>query len=310
MIMGNQPSTILCAIDFSKFSKMLLRYAAQLAEQLAAQLVVFHSVCFPRSASQDTSVYGQAGDGKEGVIRARAMIEDLMSGQSLQWRPEIRIGEPVDELQQLVRTHPVDLILTASYGLSGWKRLLLGTVVEQLAHSLPVPMLVVKPRRHPDASPAGGELRLKNIQICCDLVSQTKPLFRWALDLARPFGAFLHCVHALEKPIDVGVIDPTTAPYEEVQQTLIEHLNARLLQQLPPDMQPGKSVTTAVLPGTAGDEMVAYAAAHRVDLLIVGVKQQRGIHKRLIGSTTEATLRRAPCQVLTVPVIESTNRQK
>ncbi|KPJ78296.1 MAG: hypothetical protein AMJ54_04200 [Deltaproteobacteria bacterium SG8_13] len=302
--MGKKPITILCAIDFSKFSKQLIRYATQLAGRLSADLVVFHSVCFPRSASQDTAASGQVGDGKEGVQRARELIDELMAGQQLPWRSEIRIGEPVVELKALVRELPIDMVLTASYDLSGWKRLLLGTVVEELAQTLSVPMLVVKPPRHSGSDLTGEPLNLATIQVCCDLVSQTEPLFRWAVNLARPFGASLHCVHALEKPIDVGVIDPTDAPYEEVQQTLLDRLHARLVGQLPQDMQTDKTIATAVVPGTAGDKMVAYAREHKVDLLIVGVKQHRGIQKRLIGSTTDTALRRAPCQVLTVPVME------
>ena len=203
---------------------------------------------------------------------------------------------------------PIDLVLTASYDLSGWKRLLLGTVVEELAQNLPTPMLVIKPLRNVISSPSGDPLNLANIQVCCDLVSQNEPLYRWAVELARPFGASLHCVHALEKPIDVGVVDPTAAPYEEVQQTLLDRLHARLVEQLPRDMQSNPAIETAIVPGTAGAQMVAYAKKHKVDLLIVGVKRHRAISKRLIGSTTDAALRRAPCQVLTVPIVESENK--
>ena len=307
MIMANQPATILCAVDFSKFSRQLVRYAVQLSGRLAAQLVVFHSVCFPRSASQDTAASGQMGDEEEGVQRAKAMIDELMAGQRQPWRSEIRIGEPVVALQQLVQELPIDLVLTASYDLSGWKRLLLGTVVEELAQNLSVPMLVVKPLRNTVSGPSGDPLNLANIQVCCDLVSQAGPLYRWAADLARPFGASLHCVHALEKPIDVGVVDPTAAPYEEVQQTLLDRLHARLVAQLPADVQTENPIETAIVPGSAGAQMIAYAKEHKVDLLIVGVKQHRGLHKRLIGSTTDAALRQAPCQVLTVPVIDAEN---
>ena len=312
MSMGNHPATILCAIDFSKFSKQLIHRGVQLADRLSAELVVFHSVCFPRSASQDTATSEQVGDGEEGVQRARAMIEELMAGQQVRWRAEIRIGEPVVELKALVQELPIDLVMTASYDLSGWKRLLLGTVVEELTQTLPVPMLVVKPLRHADRRTQDHPLRLATIQVCCDLVSHCEPLFRWAADLARPFAAKLHCVHALEKPIDVNVIDPTDAPYEEVQQTLLDRLHTRLVEQLPPDMQSDENIATAIVPGTAGAQMVEYAKKHEVDLLIVGVKRHRGIQKRLIGSTTDTALRRAPCQVLTVPVMQaaSANRQQ
>ncbi len=302
--MEKNPATIVCAIDFSRFSTQLIRYGAQLAGRLSAQLVVFHSVCFPRGASQDTAATGQVADDEQGVRRARAMIEELMAGQTLPWRAAIRIGDPIDELTALVREQPVDMVLTASYGLSGWKRLLLGTVVEELAQTLSVPMLVVKPLKDARRGWSDGQLKLATIQVCCDLATQSGTLFQWAVALARPFGASLHCVHALEKPIDEGMVDPTAAPYEEVQQRLLDRLHARLVEQLPQHMQSDESVTTAVVPGAASDQMVAYARQHGVDLLIVGVKQHRGIHKRLIGSTTDAALRRAPCQVLTVPVMK------
>lgn len=301
--MEKRPPTILCAIDFSKFSKQLVRYGVQLAERLSAELVVFHSVCFPRSASQDTAASGQVGDGETGVQRAHEIIAELMSGQRLNWRSEIRIGEPVVELKGLMEENSIDLVLTASYDLSGWKRLLLGTVIEEMTQTLPVPMLAIKPLRHAQNLPPDEPLNMASIQVCCDMVSQGEPLFRWAVDLARPFAAKLHCVHALEKPIDVNVIDPTDAPYEEVQQKLMDRLHARLVEQLPPDMRTDETIATAVVPGTAGAEMVEYAKKHNVDLLIVGVKQRRGIPKRLIGSTTESALRRAPCPVLTVPVL-------
>jgi nucleotide-binding universal stress UspA family protein len=229
------------------------------------------------------------------------MIEELMAGQLVEWRSEIRIGEPVTALEDLAGELPIDLVLTASYGLPGWKRLLLGTVVEELAQTLSVPMLVVKSLRDSVNDP----LNLRTIQVCCDLTSKADPLFRWAVNLARPFGASLHCVHALGKPIDEGVVDPTAAPYEEVQQTLLDRLHSRLVQQLPRDMQADETIAAVIVPGAAGDQVVAYAKKHRVDLLIVGVKAQQGIHKRLIGSTTDAALRRAPCPVLTVPVTEA-----
>ena len=308
--MEKQPYTILCAIDFSKYSSQLVRFAARLADRLSAHLVVFHSVCFPRSASQDTPTSEQMQDGEEGAARARVTIDELMADQKLPWRAEIRIGEPVDALKEFVKEQAVDLVLTASYGLSGWKRLLLGTVVEQMAQTLPVPMLVVNPSRHTGTSPSLEEWQPADIQVCCDLTTPADPLYRWAVALAHPFDASLHCVHALEKPIDVGVVDPTTAPYEEVQQTLLERLHHRLVDQLPESMQTGRRVSTDIVPGEAGAQMVAYAKKHQVDLIIVGVKQRRSLHKRLVGSTTESALRQSPCPVLVVPIENPQNGQR
>jgi len=290
--------TILCATDFSKFSKPVVAYAAKLARRLDARLVIFHAISYPRNPLHGTAAPRKSGEPYGPEKRAQERIERLMQGCPANWQAVIRHGAPVDEIHKYVTRHATSLVVAASYGLPAWKRLLLGTVVEQLARSLPVPVLVVSPGSRIASE---DDIAIDNILVCCDLKKHDAPLFDFALPFSQAFDAGMHFVHAVAAPLDTDVIDPTAGPYEEVQQVLQEQLSERLIHHLPEDVRNRPAITTAVLPGIAAELITAYAREKRIDLIIVGVLKRSVLKKVLIGSTTETLLRRAPCAILTVP---------
>ena len=289
--------TILCATDFSRFSKPAAAYAAHIAQHLHARLVLFHSISYPRNPLHGTAMPRKSDPSYGPVKQAQERIERLMQDYPVTWETAIRHGEPVDEITKYVVENGIDMVVAASYGLSGWKRLLLGTVIEQLARSLPVPLLVVSGIKKISSQES---VALDNILVCCDLKNHDAPLFDYVLPLSRTFGSNLHFVHAVAAPLDTDVVDPTAGPYEQVQQVLKEQLRNRLIDELPDDL--AKGPITAVLPGIAAEQIIGYSRDKGIDLVVVGVLQRSGLKKILIGSTTETLLRHAPCAILTVPV--------
>jgi nucleotide-binding universal stress UspA family protein len=57
---------------------------------------------------------------------------------------------------------------------------------------------------------------------------------------------------------------------------------------------------THVAVGRPFAEIVAYAADHEVQLIVLATHGRGAIAHMLLGSTTEKVLRKAPCAVLTV----------
>jgi nucleotide-binding universal stress UspA family protein len=67
-----------------------------------------------------------------------------------------------------------------------------------------------------------------------------------------------------------------------------------------------QSVAHEVLTGPAASEIVEFARARGMDLIVMGTHGRRGLSHLLMGSVAERVLRTAPCPVLTVKVEEQT----
>lgn len=288
--------TILCTVDFSPVTQSVVSWAAMFARLLKAHLCIFHAIHTPTDPIHPTAEFERGGNLQQRRRQSNAKIQELMKGLDLSWRAEIVFGEPAEMVQQFCRQNTVGMIIAGSQGLRGIKRLLLGTVVERMVRMVPCPMLVL--RQTSDASPG-----INKIGICCDPTDQTDQLVTQGLDLALKFDTELCLMHTMASAMDAAVVDPTDAPYGQVQQLLHSKLQDNLLAKIPDQTCKSVQITTRLIPGQPKEDLPALASELEIDLLIVGVRQQNAIGKWILGSTTEALLRRAACPVLTVPTM-------
>lgn len=65
----------------------------------------------------------------------------------------------------------------------------------------------------------------------------------------------------------------------------------------------GRDVSISVVgrSGEPAEEIIRYAAAHSIDLIVMGTHGRTGFSRVLLGSVVERVLRDAPCPVLVVP---------
>lgn len=291
---------ILCATDFSEFSRHLLHHGVGLALRFNSHLIVFHAISFPRDQLYGTPVLSRGEDQKRLADRACEKIRNLMENHSLGWEPLISFGDPVDEAARAADEQNADMVIAASYGLSGLKRILLGTVVERMARTLTRPLLVVHPPKH-EAKKRDAPLEFRKIVVGCGLSSDSDQALKHAISLAVEFRTELHLVHAIETPLDEDIVNPAQAPYSEVQKELQDKLRQRLIRLVPEDAFEHCDVKTVLVQGIPSEGLILHATENSADLIVVGVRHHSAIEKLLIGSTTEAVLRRAPCPVLVVP---------
>lgn len=290
--------TILCATDFSEYFRFTIDWGIWLSNWFSARMLVFHAIPSARDAlyATNVSVTGRSIDAD--LEQTRQRLEALMAERRVHWEPLLAYGDSVENLIPLVSSRNIDLVVAASYGLSGLKRMLLGTVVERMARSLDCPLWVVRANRAEVPSQGG----IRKIAVACDFAEESRGVLETAGKLADAFGAEVCLVHAIEAPLDEAVIEPTTGPYEEVQRELQHRLRKRLEELFSDASATEKQVDTAVLQGHPGEEIPQHARQWDADLIVVGVRPQGKVKKVLRGSTTEALLRRAPCAVLAIPV--------
>lgn len=143
---------------------------------------------------------------------------------------------------------------------------------------------------------------LRTILFPTDLTPSSRLAFLYAVRLAVQAGADLHIVHARPERLHGPEELAHFIPFDEV----------RLREQLGIDLETWHAavgagmerrvhVVRADLHGLPPDvAIVAYAAHHDVDLIVMGTHGRRGVWHVLLGSVAEAVIRWAPCPVMTV----------
>jgi len=294
--------TILCAVDLSEYSLAVLHYAAGLAQRYQSRLIVFHAVYSARDPIYGSALFERGGEQNERIAQAHDRITSWMAQYPLLWEAVVQAGEPVETAAGLAEELSADLVVAASHGLTGIRRILLGKVVERMARTMSQALLIV---RRPQGIPAGDSqyppLALNRILVGCNLRQDCLPALRYAANLARDWDAELDVLHAMESPVDESVVDPTLAPYSDVQRELETRLRERLAGFLPAGVPDSTRLNTWVVPGPGSDALLAWCRQEPPDLMVVGVRHHPKIKKVILGSTTEAMLRDAPCPVLVVP---------
>lgn len=80
----------------------------------------------------------------------RELEEDMYYLQAAGFVVEclVRFGDAADEIIHLVESEHMDLVAMATHGLSGMRRLVLGSVAEDVMRRVHVPVLLVRPQEH------------------------------------------------------------------------------------------------------------------------------------------------------------------
>ena len=298
---------VLCTTDLSDFSNMSVYYGAALARVFEATLHLCHVVDLPI-----VSVHGEAFTYppdyaqtlKEDALR---QMDTLMNPLQVKWVPHVEMGAIAHTVSDLVGMTEADLVISASHGRSGLKRLLLGSVTEQLLRSIRRPFLVVTAPEKRDDDIAEQRItrdtvenfRLKKILVGSDFSQDSTNAVTYGFSLAQDFQSELHLVHVVEPFAysDALMPDPMTA---EVRTDLDALLTGRLESLVPAEARNWCDVKTSCLAGRPHEELVKYAVLHAVDLIILGIRGRGLVETLLLGSTTDRVIRRVSCPVLAV----------
>jgi nucleotide-binding universal stress UspA family protein len=142
---------ILCPTDFSKPAAAALKSAEEVCRHFGAELLVAHVIPPvpgphsyqdpPVASSFDVPLYQQ-----ELAIYAEKILKDLVSHQvspEVRTRDLVTTGEAAPEILRIADKEQVDLIVIASHGLTGWRRLVFGSVAEKVVRQAPCPVLTI-----------------------------------------------------------------------------------------------------------------------------------------------------------------------
>lgn len=148
---------ILCAVDFSEPSRVAMLDACAITKRSGGRLTLLNVFEPPAAALAATDMIAPAGPKLVEMVTQelerklegwRAEAERLVEGKVA---TKILPGEPAAEVVRFAREGAFDLVVVATHGRHGVKRLLLGSVAERIAREAPCSVLVARPPVvHPD----------------------------------------------------------------------------------------------------------------------------------------------------------------
>jgi nucleotide-binding universal stress UspA family protein len=295
-----QFKNILCATNFSDFSNLTVRFGLALAREFGARLYICHVIDLSSVAIYGEFQLDPVGQQDRIMDDAGRQLEELIGEQAVQWEALISVGNPADEIARAVEEKNIDLVVTATRGRTGLKRLVLGSVTERLMRMLTCPLLVLR-SSHPDmiSMPEEG-IKLDKILVGCDFSPDSDAAFEHALSLAQEFEAELHLVHVIETPVQSDFAKDQPPAGEGLSEASRSLLIEKLRGMVPEEAVHWCSPQTVLLPGHPYEELVRYAESNHIDMIVLGVRGHGLVKTLFLGSTTDRVIRRAPCPVLSV----------
>ncbi len=133
---------ILHPTDFSPSAERAGHLAWSLARDHGARLVVVHVAAPP--AVMFGEIVAPLADGgyKDNAWKILRQLQWPDATVPVELRVEQ--GDPVKEILRLAKELPSDLIVVGTYGRTGFYRLLMGSVAEQVLRKAPCPVVTVK----------------------------------------------------------------------------------------------------------------------------------------------------------------------
>jgi nucleotide-binding universal stress UspA family protein len=292
--------TILAATDLSAASDRVLRTAAVLAGRSGARLYVLHAV--EPLAAMPVTAFGAAGTGMEAQVvqqewlNARATLDAQLArvfGDAHHPHDLVFVEGESAPRAICARAEQLgaDLIVIGPHAGGEGGVPLLGTTADGVLRSAGAPVLVVR-----GTVPAP----LARLLVATDLTEPGTGIVAAALGWAAAFSSRAEGGTPVRVDVVHVILDVVSGTMPFSQATVQPGANPGIGEAAA--HAPGVDVRERVLFGeSVVDAVLEYARETSPDLLVAGSHGRGAIARALVGSTSSALARQAPCSVLLVP---------
>ncbi|HEY90242.1 MAG TPA: universal stress protein [Dehalococcoidia bacterium] len=293
---------LLVLLDGSELAEVVFPFAEELAARLDLEVILFQ-------------VYGAIG--REFIPVHRAYIEraaDIIASQvetiqerlgvspdtsHVEVRGELAGGYFAEEILRYAEENEIDLMMMASHGRSGIRRWHMGGVADKVLRASKVPVWFVH-AGIPDAVPY-NKWPSKTFIVPLDGTERSESVLPHVETLAR---------QRTIEPVNITLLricDPPIAPsyyspelsgvplnwgeFMEQEMTRGKQAAFEYLSDLKERLKDtGANITTEILVGKAGDEIIEYAVKNPYSVIIMTTHGRSGLSRLVYGSVAESVL--------------------
>ncbi len=243
---------ILFPTDFSERSAAALPYAAAVARHYNAKIHLVHVVISEEAAGSPTA------SNRAMAEREMARLDrcDLLNG--LRYEALVDEGELWDVLSKMIKDHEIDFVVLGTSGGGGFKKLIVGSVADEIMREVSCPVLAVGPE-----VPLRTQLRgdMRHILYATDFQPWSDLALTYAVSFAEENGAQLTMVHVVDR-------DKTPAANRDVERFVRD-----LRQMLPSDASLAPLAEFVVEIGAPAEIILKVAADSGCDLIVMGARE-------------------------------------
>lgn len=201
-------------------------------------------------------------------------------------------GVPAERLVAYVEDREVDLVVMGTRGRRGVKRMLLGSVTEEVLRKVPCPVFTVQAEVEEKAGTA-----VRRILVPVDFSEASELAVRHATEIAQTYGAEVHLLHVVEEvvyPSAYGIETPSMHSQDVVLRV------EKALGQMAREEVGYEQVKVSATVGYAPMTILDYVQENEIDLLVIATHGRSGIDRVLLGSVAERVIRQSPVPVFVV----------
>jgi nucleotide-binding universal stress UspA family protein len=149
------PKLILSPIDFSDHSRGALDVAAEMATKFGAELLLVHVVPAVPDLPEGVSIFKEGEYGQELHEEATQRLAELAAGlaqKDVKTSTEVGTANDVGmELVRIAEEKHADMIIIATHGMTGWRKIPFGSVAEKVVEEAACPVLVLRAKAADEA---------------------------------------------------------------------------------------------------------------------------------------------------------------
>jgi len=291
-------ATIVCPVDFSDHSRAALARAYAWARHFRTRLVVV-TVVEPLLANAADATYDMNFVRDEILPELRVFVEQVSTPAESKTPAEVivLVGDPFAEIIAVARREKADLVIMATHGLTGYRKMLLGSTTEKVLRQTTIPVLVVPAADQTVTAMEDPMTVVRHVLAPVDFKGGTVTDVRVAAAIARTLDVPLLLLHVV-RPVK----GPERLKTQRDTHNRIQFERARQqIQRLISEAGESIAIETVVAVGSPAEEIAQIAVARDVGLIVMGLRTQEHMFGPRPGSIAYRVLGLAPAMVLALP---------
>jgi nucleotide-binding universal stress UspA family protein len=275
---------ILFSTDFSPCSQAALPYVRALAERYGSTIHMVHVLTPEPMIELPLDRFPDLDADKD---LAETTMKVLLAGKpfgKVPYTAMVERGLLWEVLAAFIEEKNIDLMVLGTHGRRGLKKLVLGSVAEEVFRLASCPVLTVGPEAMHEGS---ADASFRTILFATDFYSGSQHALAYAVSLARGNNSHLILLHAVSDSMEI----PDLAL---AGQRVADLISAETMHELKPEI-----IAEA---GPAAETILNVARNSKADLIVMGARHagMPSVAAHLPWATTSKVLCAAHCPTLTV----------